>query len=88
MPTNWCAPVSRVESEAHARTSPKSTILWTGVAAAEVVRDDVGGLQIAMEEPAVVRQLQRAAERRDDRLDLFRSGNGPRSAISWRRLRR
>ncbi len=40
-------------------------------AAAKVVRDDVGRLQIAMEDALVVRELQRAAQRPDDRLDLL-----------------
>ena len=39
-------------------------------AAAEVVRDDVGGLQVAMEDPLIVRELQRPAEGSDDPLDF------------------
>ena len=40
------------------------------VAAGEVVADDVGRLQIAMDDAAAVRELQRVAERRHDAPDV------------------
>ena len=55
-------------------------------AAAEVMRDDVRGLQVAMEDPALVRELQRRAERGHHLLHL---GHRQRTVVdhSSRRLR-
>jgi hypothetical protein len=50
------------EAEIHDLVEPR--------ASAEVMRDDVRGLQVAMQDPVVVRELQRAADRQHDRLHV------------------
>ena len=48
----------------------------------ELVRHDVGRLQIAVHDAEIVRELQRRAERRHDRLHLRRGVIRPLAAIS------
>ena len=56
------------------------------VAAAEVVRDDVGRLQVAVNDAARMRQRQRRADRRHDPLHVLAAGSRPRCASSSFRL--
>ena len=70
MPRNSCGPVSRVSSRVAQVGQAEVHDLVDALAGSELVRDDVGRLQIAVDDAEVVRELERGAERRHDRLHL------------------
>jgi len=61
----------RLVAGAHVRDAEIHDLVHT-LPPPEIVRDDVGGLQVAMDDPLLVRELERGAERREDALHLRR----------------